>query len=157
MNSLPNLYIISNDKFYNNKYSNHNDLGTIINSFIKHYNVTIIARKTAFKYKFLTIIDKVKFLNFYSIQAIKTLQYNKKNKFLFISLTPFNFFVFLFLKLIMRKKLFYLYLRSNGFKEYKIILGNFGQLFYFFMLQLFCYLNVDKYTLISIKSFMYIF
>jgi glycosyltransferase involved in cell wall biosynthesis len=136
VNSLPNLYIISNDKFYSNKYSNHNDLGTIINSFIKHYNVNIIARKSVFKFKFLTIIDKVKFLNFYSIQTIKILQNNKKNKFLFISLTPFNFFVFLFLKLILRKKLFYLYLRSNGLNEYKIILGNFGQLFYFFMLKI---------------------
>jgi hypothetical protein len=136
VNSLPNLNIISNDKFYSNKYSNHNDLGTIINSFIKHYNINIIARKTEVKFKFLTIIDKVKFLNFYSIKAIKILQHNKKDKFLFISLTPFNFFVFLFLKLILRKKLFYLYLRSNGFNEYKIILGNFGQLFYFFMLKI---------------------
>ena len=65
MSFFSNLYIISNDKFYNNKYSNHNDLGTIINSFVKYYNVNIIARKTKFRFKFLSIKNKVKFLNFF--------------------------------------------------------------------------------------------
>jgi glycosyltransferase involved in cell wall biosynthesis len=137
MNSLPNLYIISNDKFYNNKYSNHNDLGTIINSFIKYYNVNIIARKTRFQFKFPTIINKIKFLNFFSIKTIKNINTNnKKDKFLFISLTPFNIVVFLLLKFILKKNYFYLYLRSNGFNEYKIILGNFGKLFYFLMFKI---------------------
>ena len=137
MSFFSNLYIISNDKFYNNKYSNHNDLGTIINSFVKYYNVNIIARKTEFRFKFLTIVNKVKLLNIYSIQTIKIIkQVNEKDKFLFISLTPFNFSVFLFLKLILKKKNFYLYLRSNGFNEYKVILGNLGKLFYYLMLKI---------------------
>ena len=137
MSFFSNLYIISNDKFYNNKYSNHNDLGTIINSFVKYYNVNIIARKTKFRFKFLSIKNKVKFLNFFSIQTIKIINSNfKEDKFLFISLTPFNFIVFLFLKLILRKKFFYLYLRSNGFNEYKIILGYFGKLFYYLMFKI---------------------
>ena len=137
MNSMPNLYIISNDKFYNNKYSNHNDLSTIINSFIKYYNVIIVARKTRFKFKFPTIINKVKFLNFFSIQTIKIINTkNKKDKFLFVSLTPFNIVVFLLLKFFLKKNFFYLYLRSNGFNEYKIILGNFGKLFYFLMFKI---------------------
>lgn len=134
---LSNLHIISNDKFYKNKYSNHNDLITIINSFTKYYNINIIARKSKFRLKFLTVVNNVKFLNFFSIQTIKNFNLsNKKDKFLFISITPFNFFVFLFLKLIYRKNFFFLYLRSNGFNEYKIILGNFGKLIYYLMFKI---------------------
>ena len=134
MSYLSNLYIISNDKFYNNRYSNHNDLSTIINSFIKYYNINIIARKTKIRFNFPTLIQKVKFLDFFSMKTIKIINsHNKKDKFLFISLTPFNFIVYLFLKLILKKKNFYLYLRSNGFNEYKIILGYFGKLFYYLM------------------------
>ena len=137
MSFLSNLYIITNDKFYNKKYSNHNDLSTIINSFIKYYNINIVARKTTNRFKFSTIIKKVKFLNFFSNQTIKIIKTNnKKDKFLFISLTPFNFIVFLFLNLILKKKNFYLYLRSNGFDEYKIILGCLGKLFYYLMFKI---------------------
>jgi glycosyltransferase involved in cell wall biosynthesis len=137
MSFFSNLYIISNDKFYNNKYSNHNDLNTIISSFTKYYNVNLIARKTKFHFKFPTINKKVRFLDFFSIKTIKIINSNFKNdKFLFISLTPFNFIVFLFLKLILKKKFFYLYLRSNGFHEYKIILGYFGKFFYYLMLKI---------------------
>jgi glycosyltransferase involved in cell wall biosynthesis len=57
-------------------------------------------------------------------------------KFLFISLTPFNLFVFLFLKFFLKKKNLYLYLRSNGFKEYEIIFGYLGKLFYHLMLSI---------------------
>jgi len=136
METIKNLYIISNDKFYKNKYSNHNDLASILEAFEKNYNIKIIARSTKVKLKFLTIKKKIKFLNFFSIKAldhIKTL--NKESKFLFISLSPFNTFVFLFLRIFFHN--FFLYLRSNGFKEYKIILGSVGAFFYYLMLKIF--------------------
>ena len=134
MKTLLNLCVISNDKFYKNKYTNHNDLGSIIEVFETKYNIKIIGRNTKTKFKFLTIKKKVKFLNFFSFKIFNNIKsLNKNTKFLFISLTPFNLCVFLLLKLYFKKN-FFLYLRSNGFNEYKIIFGTFGKLFYYLML-----------------------
>ena len=137
MNNLPSLYIISNDKFYIERYLNHNDLGSIINSFEKHFNVNIIARTTIHKLKFLILNKKIIFHNFFLIKTINNIKLSDENaKFLFVSLTPFNFIVFLFLKFFLKKKNLYLYLRSNGFKEYEIIFGYLGKLFYHLMLSI---------------------
>ena len=137
MNNLRSLYIISNDKFYIERYLNHNDLGSIINSFEKHFNVNIIARTTIHKLKFLILNKKIIFHNFFLIKTINNIKLSDENaKFLFVSLTPFNFIVFLFLKFFLKKKNLYLYLRSNGFKEYEIIFGYLGKLFYHLMLSI---------------------
>jgi glycosyltransferase involved in cell wall biosynthesis len=137
MNNLPSLYIITNDKFYNEKYLNHNDLGSIINSFKKYFNINIIARVSKYKLKFLILNRKIKFHNFYLYKTMNNIKLVGKNtKFLFVSLTPFNLIVFLFLKFFLRKKNLYLYLRSNGFAEYKIILGSLGKFFYYLMLKI---------------------
>lgn len=131
---MKTLYIISNDKFYENKYTNHNDLASILQAFEKKYNIKIIARTTKVKFKFLTIQNKINFYNFFSIKTLNHLKsLNKETKFLFISLTPFSLFVFLFLKIFFNN--FFLYLRSNGFNEYKIILGSLGNFFYYLMLR----------------------
>ena len=137
MNNLPSLYIITNDKFYNEKYLNHNDLGSIINSFKKYFNINIIARVSKHKLKFLILNRKIKFHNFYLFKTMNNIKLVGKNtKFLFVSLTPFNLIVFLFLKFFLKKKNLYLYLRSNGFVEYKIILGSLGKFFYYLMLKI---------------------
>lgn len=137
MSNLPILYIVSNDKFYNDKYLNHNDLGSIINCFQKNFRINIIARSTKRKLKFLILQKKIQFLNFFSIKTINNIRLaDKKAKFLFISLTPFNLINYLFIKFFLGKKNFYLYLRSNGFKEYEIIFGYLGKLFYHLMLRL---------------------
>jgi glycosyltransferase involved in cell wall biosynthesis len=137
MSSLPILYIISNDKFYNEKYLNHNDLGSVINCFQNNFRINIIARSTKRKFKFLVLQNKIQFLNFFSIKTINNIRLaDKKAKFLFISLTPFNLINYLFINFFLRKKNFYLYLRSNGFKEYEIIFGYLGKLFYHLMLRL---------------------
>tara|TARA_B100001996_G_scaffold56460_1_gene40023 strand:- start:55 stop:990 length:936 start_codon:yes stop_codon:yes gene_type:complete len=56
---------------------------------------------------------------------------NSNANYLLISLTPYNFFAYLFL-LIFKKKT-YLYLRSNGYEEYKSIIGFLGPIIYHFM------------------------
>jgi glycosyltransferase involved in cell wall biosynthesis len=133
MKNLEDLYIISNDRFYKNRFSNHNDLASILEAFEKKYNIKIIARSTKVKLKFLTIKKKINFLDFFLIKTFKHIKsLNRKTKFLFISLTPFNTLVFLFLRIFFNN--FYLYLRSDGFNEYKIILGRLGALFYYVML-----------------------
>ena len=132
---MKTLYIISNDKLYKNKYSNHNDLASILQAFEKKYNIKIIARNTKVKFKFLTIQKKITFYNFFSVKTLNHIKTsNKETKFLFISLTPFNVFVFLFLRIYFNS--FFLYLRSNGFNEYKIILGSLGTFFYYLMLRI---------------------
>ena len=55
----------------------------------------------------------------------------KKSKFLIISLTPFTFLAGIILILSGQKP--FLYLRSNGYDEYKIILGSLGKFFYHLM------------------------
>ena len=134
MKNLQNLCIISNDKFYKKKYTNHNDLDSIVEAFDRKYNIHIIGRNTKNKLKFLTIKKKITFLDFFSIKTLKYIKaLDKKTKFLFISLTPFNVFVFLFLRFFFNN--FFLYLRSNGFNEYKIIFGSLGNFFYYLMLR----------------------
>jgi glycosyltransferase involved in cell wall biosynthesis len=55
----------------------------------------------------------------------------KKANYLLISITPYSFFAYLLL-FAFRKKIF-VYLRSNGYEEYKAILGFFGSLIYHVM------------------------
>jgi len=134
MKNFKNLCIVSNDKFYKKKYTNHNDLDSIVEAFERKYNIKIIGRNTKTKLKFLTIKRKTRFLDFFSFKTLKYIKaLDKKTKFLFISLTPFNVFIFLFLRFFFNN--FFLYLRSNGFNEYKIIFGSLGKFFYYLMLR----------------------
>ena len=55
----------------------------------------------------------------------------KESKFLIISLTPFTFLAGIILILSGQKP--FLYLRSNGYDEYKIILGSLGKFIYHLM------------------------
>jgi hypothetical protein len=91
------LFIISNDKIYNKHYLNHNDLNSIALSFNKYFDLKIICRYTKNKYAFRAE-KNIKFLNFFSLRNILKINKDLENsKLLFISITPFNFFFFLFL------------------------------------------------------------
>ena len=67
----------------------------------------------------------------------------KDSLFLIVSITPYTFFSILLLKLL--KKKFLIYLRSDGFVEYKKILGFFGILIYKVMF----YLSTKNSKIIS--------
>jgi glycosyltransferase involved in cell wall biosynthesis len=132
---LKKLYVISNDKVFKNNSSYfvyHNDLVSILSCFINFFNVHLVCRFTKKKNKFL-IDKKIKIISFFFFKNWISLRkdINKVN-FLFISITPFNFIVYFFIKLLGQKKI-YFYLRSNGFLEYKKIYGNYGKIFYSFM------------------------
>ena len=133
---MKKVFIVSNDKFYlNNKdfFNSNKNTYTIINSISRFCKVYLIARKTNFRHKFYMNLKDVSFL------GIKKL-FNKTNdiqnsKILIISLTPFNFLISLILKILgAQKKNFYLFLRSDGFEEYKIKFGKLGYLTYWLML-----------------------
>jgi len=125
---MKKLYLVSNDQVWLSKktYTSNNDLDNIISCLNKNYDLRLICRESRKKLKFL-IRDKIKHCYFNKISE-------KELKILLISITPYNFFVLIYL--IFFKKLSikgYVYLRSDGFLEYKYRYGLLGYYFYFFM------------------------
>ena len=49
-----------------------------------------------------------------------------------ISITPYNFIIYQFIKLFNKKVSGFVYLRSDGYKEYSIKYGYFGRIIYHF-------------------------
>jgi glycosyltransferase involved in cell wall biosynthesis len=126
---MKELYVIVNDKIYSNKkffFCENKDIQSIINFFSHKYNLFIISRASRKKKPF-KLNDVYEILNFTYFKIfsffffIWSIVKNKK-KVLIISITPFNFFFFFVFKFFSESK-FYLYLRSDGYKEYENILG----------------------------------
>ena len=128
---MKKLYLVSNDKIWlsKKKYTSNNDLDSIISCLNKKYSIRLLNRKSKKKLKFKV---KNKF-NFYNLKNI----YEKKINLLMISISPYNFLILL--KLIYLKKINvkgFVYLRSDGFLEYKIRYGLLGYYIYYFMFKL---------------------
>ena len=132
---MKNIFIVSNDKFFlekKNIYNSNKNTFTIINCFIKFKKIYLIARKSKKKLSFKDKIGNIKLLNFWSV--LKNLKKIYKSKILVISLTPYNFFISLILILVgINRKNIFLFLRSDGFEEYKVKFGKFGFYIYGFM------------------------
>ena len=81
-------------------------------------------------------LKKIKVFNniFSYINAAKNASKNKESKFLIISITPYTFLITIFLRLYGVVPI--VYLRSDGFGEYKAILGAFGPIIYHLMFNL---------------------
>ena len=145
------IFIFSNDNFYYKNqilhYQNKNTF-TLINLLSDKFEISLISRKNRHKITNKKKISYINHENFFSL--IYKIINKEKCKFFFISITPFNFFCFFVLKLLfVKKKRIYLFLRSDGFKEYKIKFSYLGYFFYFFMFKIFCYgsnvLSCSKY------------
>ena len=122
---MEELYIIVNEKIYNNKnnfFCENKDIQSIVNFLASKYNLFLISRNSKSKNHFkLSGVHKI--LNFNLLRLFFLGNFNKnKKKILIISITPFNFLIFILFKLFYECK-FYLYLRSNGYEEYEYILG----------------------------------
>jgi len=132
---MKKIYLISNDKIWisNKKYTSNNDLDNIITCLNDEYDVNLICRKSI---KELHFQLNGKF-NFCQLKNI-----NERNiSVLLISITPFNFFSLLYLLFIKRVRLKgFVYLRSDGFLEYKYRFGLIGYYFYYIM-----FLIIKKY------------
>ena len=125
---MKKLYLVSNDKIWlsKKKSTSNNDLGTIISCLVKNYNIKLINRESKTKLNFV-IKDKFDFCNLNTIK-------DKNINLLMVSISPYNFFVLLrliFLSNISVKGC--VYLRSDGFLEYKYRYGIFGYYIYYFM------------------------
>ena len=72
------------------------------------------------------------FSNIFSyLSDVKSASKDLDSKFLIISISPYTFLISIFLKILGRRPI--VYLRSDGYGEYRAILGKIGPLFYHFM------------------------
>jgi len=125
---MKELYIIVNEKIYekdNNYFCENKDIQSIINYLSFKYNLIVISRFSA-SIKPFRLNKVLKILNLKLTKLLKFFPFIfgflRKRKILIISITPFNFIIFLIFKIFFICK-FYLYLRSNGYEEYETILG----------------------------------
>ena len=130
------IFIVSNDRFFFDRkifYNSNKNTFTIINCFKKLKKVYLVARKSTIKLKFTNKINNIQFIDL--LRLLKITNRIKQRKIIVISLTPFNFLVSSILVLLgVKKKNFFLFLRSDGFKEYEIKFGLIGHLVYGVML-----------------------
>ena len=137
--SYNNLVIINNEKISNEKnsfYCDNIDIKSIPESLNKNFNVTVIARNSKVKRSHQISLEKIEIAsNIFSFlsSVLKTFKKNKAS-YLIISITPYTFFSYLLL-FFFRKKIF-IYLRSNGYEEYKAILGFIGPKIYHAMFKI---------------------
>tara|TARA_B100000700_G_scaffold317359_1_gene408599 strand:- start:131 stop:1165 length:1035 start_codon:yes stop_codon:yes gene_type:complete len=139
-----NLAIISNEKTQfdgKNYFCDNIDMKSIPEGLSKDFEIELFVRKS----KLLRTSHKINLNNIvissgiiaYILKVLKTINLNKK--YLIISLSPYSFIICLLLFLL-RKKVF-VYLRSDGYQEYKYYSKYFGPIIYHFM-----------FTLVSWKS-----
>ena len=99
----------------------------------KKFEVNLYARKSSKKRSHEIKIKKIKVFNnlFSYIASVIKISKELEAKYLIISISPYTFVVTLLLKLLGKKPI--VYLRSDGYGEYKAILGKVGPVIYHFM------------------------
>ena len=140
---MKKIYLVSNDKiwFSKKRYTSSNDLNNIITCLNKNYDINLICRNSFKKFNFQ--LDE----NFKHFKFNKILE--KKINILLISITPYNFFVLFYLSIIKKVDIKgFVYLRSDGFLEYKYRYGLLGYLFYYLMF----YFITKKLKIISCSN-----
>jgi len=134
-----NLVIINNEKISKeekNFFCDNIDIRSIPEDLNKNFNVTLVARDSKIKRKHKINLEKIYILsNIFSFifKIFETFKI-KESIYLIISITPYTFFSYILLFLF-RKKVF-VYLRSNGYEEYKKIFGFMGPLIYHLMFKI---------------------
>ena len=132
------LVIINNEKISKEGsfFCDNIDMKSIPENLNKNFNVTLLARDSKIKRKHQINLEKINnSSNIFSFlfSIIKTFK-KKDTNYLIISITPYTFFSYILL-FFFRKKIF-VYLRSNGYGEYKAILGYIGPLIYHLMFKI---------------------
>ena len=130
------LFIFSNENIYNHKgkfHCDNLDLKSTPEGLNKKFDINLLGRKS---YKKRSHEIKVKNISIFSnifsyISAVIKASKIPETKYLIISISPYTFIASLFIKLLGKKPI--LYLRSDGFGEYKAIFGKFGPVLYYLM------------------------
>jgi|TARA_B110000914_G_C15470490_1_gene450449 glycosyltransferase involved in cell wall biosynthesis len=114
-------------------YCDNIDLKSTPEGLSKKFEVNLFARKSNKRRAHEIKIKKIKiFNNFFSyISSVLAASKIEDSKYLIISISPYTFIISLFLKLLGKKPI--VYLRSDGYGEYRAILGKIGPLIYHFM------------------------
>ena len=146
------LFIFSNESIYieDNKYYCENlDLKSTPEGLNKKFEVNLFGRKSSIKRPHEIKLKKIKvFDNIFSYaSSVIAASKNEEAKFLIISISPYTFILSLFIKLLGRKPI--VYLRSDGFGEYKAILGKIGPTIYHLMFSITCTIS----NLISCRDY----
>ncbi len=147
------LFIFSNEKIYfsSNKFFCDNiDLKSTPEGLNKKYEIYLLGRKSNKKRSHQIKLKNIKiFSNIFSYlsEVIKTSKDKHDSKYLIISITPYTFLVSLFLKF--KGQTPVVYLRSDGYGEYKAILGRLGTFVYHFMFTIVCSIS----NLISCRDY----
>ena len=130
------LFIFSNESISiedNKYYCDNLDLKSTPEGLNKKFEVNLLGRKSFKKRSHEIKLKRIKvFTNIFSyLSEVKNASKNLDSKFVIISISPYTFLVSLFIKILGGKPI--VYLRSDGYGEYKAILGKMGLLIYHFM------------------------
>ena len=131
---MKNLLVISNDKLFFYKRgisSKFNDTLNILDALQKKFNIFLISRKAFTLDNFFLKRKKINKLSYKNFLLLK----KKKINVFIISVTPFNILFYLLLNLFCAKIYGFIYLRSDGYREYKIKFGIFGYIFFSLMMK----------------------
>ena len=130
------LFIFSNESIFiqDEKYFCDNiDLKSSPEGLNKKFEVNLFGRKSSKKRAHDIKLKKIKiFSNIFSYlsEVVKSTKI-ENIKYLVISISPYTFLICMFLKLFGKTPI--VYLRSDGYGEYKAILGSLGKLIYHLM------------------------
>ena len=149
---MQKLTIISNESTlcHGKKFFCDNiDIKSTVEGLSKSFKINLIVRNSKIKRHHLINLSNVKncgnFFN-YLYEILKTLKRND-TKYLVISISPFTFFACILIKLF--KKNLMVYLRSDGYSEYRSKLGFIGPYIYHFMFSIISKIS----TLISVRKY----
>ena len=146
------LFIISNESVNKNDnkfFCDNIDLKSTPEGLNKKFEVNLFARKSLKGRSHEIKIKKIRiFSNIFSyISAVVKSTREKDTKYLIISISPFTFFAAIFLRFFGARPI--VYLRSDGFGEYKAIFGKIGQVIYHIMFSITCSIS----NLISCRDY----
>ena len=130
------LFIISNESIFGseNKYFCDNlDIKSTPEGLSSSFEVNIIARKSKKLRSHQINVNKINLTEsiFSFLKKIIQNLNNEESKYLIISISPYTFLACICLKLFGKKPI--IYLRSDGYGEYKAIFGFLGPIIYHFM------------------------
>ena len=136
---IKKLFIITNESYYEKSgshYCDNIDLKSIPEELTKYIEVNVIARKSIIQRTKLVKNFKIRTANNILSFLYSVLDSTKddKSEYLIISVSPYTFLASLILKIFNKKH--FIYLRSDGYEEYKAIFGKIGYLIYHILFSL---------------------
>ena len=133
---MQELFIITNESIYkNNKdfFCDNIDLKTTPEGLSEKFKINIIARKSLKERAHRIGVKNIKIFSsiFSFLYEVCISTKNKDAKFLIISISPYTFLASIVLKILGKTPI--IYLRSDGYGEYRAIIGFIGPFFYHLM------------------------